>query len=105
MTVKRTNLTQSEPRLNPKFYREKFVDMRSSVEFCFPEKTVDHDFTDASSFKHFVKEKNWFRKRPTLTWPRSSSPTAPNGTILAPNLAAILTNSDCSGQNNLYSSP
>ena len=35
----------------------------------------------------------------------SSSPTTPNGMILAPNLDATLTNSGCSGQNNLYSSP
>ena len=40
-----------------------------------------------------------------LTSPTSSSPTAPNGTIVAPNRAAILTNSCWSGQNNLYSSP
>jgi hypothetical protein len=30
---------------------------------------------------------------PKLTSPTSSSPTVPNGTIVAPNLAAILTNS------------
>jgi len=35
----------------------------------------------------------------------SSSPTTPKGTIFAPNLDATLTNSDCSGQNSLYSSP
>ena len=40
-----------------------------------------------------------------LTSATSSSPTAPNGTIVAPNRAAILTNSCWSGQNNLYSSP
>jgi len=56
MTVKRTHFTQSEPRLNPKFYREKFVDEKF-IRILLSRKIIDHAFPDASSFKHFVKEK------------------------------------------------
>lgn len=41
----------------------------------------------------------------TVTSATSSSPTTPNGTIVASKRAAILTNSGWSGQNSLYSSP
>lgn len=51
------------------------------------------------------KARNFIFRESKLTSAISSSPMTPNGTIVAPNLAAILTNSGWSGQNNLYISP